>query len=62
MTNQLAIMMGQTFQPEHFPITPVMMKVSRSYSTGDSPQGQKKPGASSQTELGDLDDFFNPPS
>ena len=44
---QLSAMLGYTFQPEHFPVMPVMMKASRDNPMNASPQSRSIPAAPS---------------
>ena len=53
---QLSAMLGYTFQPEHFPVMPVMMKASRSDPKPASSQSRSIPAVPSPHLSGDLHD------
>ena len=49
---QLSAMLGYTYQPEHFPVMPVMMKTSRADPMNASPHSRSIPAAPSQHSPG----------
>ena len=53
---QLSTMLGYTFQPEHFPVMPVMMKASRCDPKPASSQSRSIPAVPSPHLSGDLHD------
>ena len=53
---ELSTMLGYTFQPEHFPVMPVMMKASRSNPKDASSQSKSIPAVPSPHLTGDLHD------
>ena len=54
---QVAAMLGHTFQPEFFPVMPVMMKASRNDHMNTASQARSIPADSTQPPPGDLHDF-----
>ena len=55
-------MLGHTFQPEFFPVMPVMMKASRNDTLNAASQSRSIPAAPSQPSPGDLRDSPDQPA